>query len=194
MLDAKAEVDTVLRQGINDFTAQFVNRMMAPIKASDKKTPLKLAPGDDAAPRIAKLRANIDRETPFLRTKLEEYITDSRTREMLVAAVMESVAQTYEEWYDVSYMQALNGGAGRSGSGKGKGREDGVWDPDMFGEWCGGVFRVGTMGLGILGGDGEVFDGREGEDMGSVGSVGSGSLRTGNGTERSGTTGIRIKM
>ncbi len=30
---------------------------------------------------------------------------------------------------------------------KGKGRVDEVWDPDMFGEWCGSVFKVGRLGM-----------------------------------------------
>lgn len=192
MLDAKAEVDTVLRKGIQDFTAQFVNRMMEPVKTS--KGLVKVSPAD-AAPRTTKLRANISHETPFLRSKLEEYITDHRTREMLVAAVMESVTSTYEDWYDQSYMPSLNG-AGAARSSKGKGSVDGVWDPDVFAEWCTGVFKVGTLGLGIMGGYGDGFDAGydgayDGEDIGSDSGY-SASVKTG--TERTGTMGLRINM
>ncbi|KAJ4290845.1 Golgi transport complex subunit 3 [Kalmusia sp. IMI 367209] len=185
MLDAKAEVDTVLRQAINDFTAQFVNRITEPVKSKDGKTPLKVPP-TEAAPRTTKIRKNIEQETPFLRTKLEEYITDHRTREMLVAAVMEAITQTYEDWFDTSYTPSLNG-AGRSS--KGKGPADGVWDPDVFSEWCAGVFKVGTLGLGIMGADDQGFD--EGDDD-SDASTRAFSERTG--TERTVGTGIRIRM
>jgi conserved oligomeric Golgi complex subunit 3 len=144
MLDAKAEVDTRLRQAINDFTAQFVSRITAPIDTKNNKK----VPANEAAARTAKVRQNIEKEVPFLRTKLEEYITDHRTREMLVQAVMESVMQTYEEWFDTSYTpsQAASNGAGRSA--KGKGREDGIWGPEVFDEWCADVFKVGVLGIG----------------------------------------------
>jgi hypothetical protein len=193
MLDAKAEVDTVLRKAIQDFTAQFVTRMLEPIKSA--KGPIKVSPAD-AAPRTTKLRANIDRETPFLRARLEEYITDHRTREMLVAAVMEAVTESYEEWYDQAYTPSLNGsGAGMGRSAKGKGSVDGVWDPDVFSDWCNGVFKVGTLGLGIMGGDdGEGYDGPYEGDEGDSDSGYSASIRTGTGTERTGTTGLRINM
>lgn len=184
MLDAKAEVDTVMRQAINDFTAQFVNRITEPIKSKDGKTSLKVPP-TEAAPRTTKIRQNIEHETPFIRTKLEEYITDYRTREMLVAAVMESVTQSYEDWYDTSYMPSLNGAARSS---KGKGPADGVWDPDSFGDWCMGVFKVGTLALGALGGDEQDL----GDDDDSDASTRAMSERTG--TERTGRTGIQIRM
>lgn len=187
MLDAKAEVDTVLRQAINDFTAQFMKRISEPILSKDSKTPLKVPVGE-AAPRTTKIRGNIERETPFLRSKLEEYITDYRTREMLVAAVMESVTQTYEDWYDTAYTPSLNG---TSRSTKGKGREDGVWDPDVFGEWSTGVFKVGTLGLGIMGADDGGFNVEDDGDD-SDASMRAVSERTG--TERTGGTGIRIRM
>ncbi|KAG9192429.1 hypothetical protein G6011_11163 [Alternaria panax] len=184
MLDAKAEVDARLRQAINDFTGQFVTRMTAPIDTkNNKKVPLSEAPA-----RTTKIRQNIEHETPFLRSKLEEYITDARTREMLVAAVMESVTQTYEDWYDTSYSPSLSNQNGASRSTKGKGREDGVWDPDVFSEWCGSTFKVGTLGLGVM--DDEQ-DYQNGDDS-DADSMGAASGRSG--TERTGNTGLRIKM
>jgi hypothetical protein len=174
MLDAKAEVDARLRQAINDFTGQFVTRMTAPVDTKNGKK----VPPSEAPARTSKIRQNIEHETPFLRSKLEDYITDARTREMLVAAVMESVTQTYEDWYDTSYSPSQNG---TSRSSKGKGREDGVWDPDVFNEWCGNVFKVGMLGLGM--------DEQDDFEDGS-GSDDSMSARTG--TEETG--GLRIKM
>lgn len=185
MLDAKAEVDARLRQAINDFTGQFVARMAAPIDTKgNKKVPVSEAPA-----RTTKIRQNVEQETPFLRTKLEEYISDHRTREMLVAAVMESVTQAYEDWFDTSYTPSLSGTNGTGRSTKGKGREDGVWDPDVFGEWCAGVFKVGTMGLG-----GEEVDEYE-DDVDDGSDVDSMSGRTGTeGRTGMSGTGLRIQM
>lgn len=183
MLDAKAEVDARLRQAINDFTNQFVARMVAPVDTkNNKKVPVAEAPA-----RTSRVRQNVEHETPFLRTKLEEYITDARTREMLVAAVMESVTQTYEEWFDTSYSPSLSNQNGSGRSAKGKGREDGVWDPDVFNEWCANVFKVGTLGLGDMGNEQDDSGMSDDSDADSMGAV---SGRTG--TERTG--GLRIKM
>lgn len=187
MLDAKAEVDARLRQSINDFTGQFVTRMTAPIDTKgNKKIPTQEAPA-----RTAKVRQNIEQETPFLRSKLEEYITDQRTREMLVAAVMESVTQAYEGWFDTSYTPSTTGANGTGRSTKGKGREDGVWDPDVFGEWCTRVFKIGTvLGTGIE----DEYDGSDRDSDSDVNSLGAVSGRTG--TERTGSRamGLSIKM
>ncbi|EFQ87092.1 hypothetical protein CFE70_005519 [Pyrenophora teres f. teres 0-1] len=184
MLDAKAEVDARLRQAINDFSGQFVSRMTAPIEMKNNKK----VPPNEAPARASKIRQNIEHETPFLRSKLEEYITDARTREMLVAAVMESVTQKYEDWYDTSYSPSLSNQNGAS-RGKGKGREDGVWDPDVFSEWCANVFKVGTLGLGIMDNGQEDY---EDEDDSDADSMGATSGRTG--TDRMGSSGLRIKM
>ena len=189
MLDAKAEVDSVLRQAITDFTTQFVLRITEPIKTKDGSSVLKVPPAE-AAPRTTKVRQNVEHETPFLRSKLEEYISDYRTREMLVAAVMEAVGQTYEDWFDTAYTPSLNGAAR---STKGKGPADGVWDPNVFSEWCSGTSKVNSLGLGILGTD-ERYDGDGdgSDDSGSADSMRAVSERTG--TERTGRTGIQIRM
>ncbi|KAJ4365819.1 Golgi transport complex subunit 3 [Neocucurbitaria cava] len=200
MLDAKAEVDARLRQAINDFTGQFVARMTSPIDTKNNKK----VPPTEAPARTSKVRQNIEHETSFLRSKLEEYITDHRTREMLVAAVMESVTQTYEDWFDTSYTPSISSTNGSGRSTKGKGREDGVWDPDVFSEWCTNVFKVGTMGLGIMGGEHESSrsdDGYDGnghgmDDDSDTDSMGAVSGRTG--TDRTGSMGrgrgMRINM
>lgn len=183
MLDAKAEVDARLRQAITDLTNAFKHRITAPIDtAGGKKVPAAEAPA-----RTARVRQNVQAETPFLRAKLEAYISDARTREMLVAAVMEAVTQGYEDWFDAAYAASLNGGKGAR-SAKGKGREDGVWDPDVFSEWCGDAFRVQTLGSGDDEGGDYERDGESGsdadEDADSLGGAASsrmGSVRTGTG-------------
>ncbi|KAF2201313.1 Sec34-domain-containing protein [Delitschia confertaspora ATCC 74209] len=189
MLDAKAEVDARLRASINEFTSQFVSRMTAAIV--DPKNKGKPFPPAEAVDRTAKVRAAVERETPFLRNKLDEYIDDVRTREMLVAAVMESVTQAYEDWFDIVYTPTLHAGGqnGFSRSGKGKRREDDVWDPDVFSEWCSSVFKVGRLGLGLMQEPNDMDGSDEEADRGSMGGVSGRS-----GTVRTGTTGIRIKM
>ena len=187
MLDAKAEVDSRLRQAINDFTGQFVTRMIAPIDTkNNKKVPFAEAPA-----RTNKIRQNVEHETPFLRGKLEEYVTDHRTREMLVAAVMESVTQSYEDWYDTSYAPSQSHQNGSSRSAKGKGREDGVWEPDVFNEWCANVFKIATLGLGITG-DQRFEEGfsENGDDLGSDDDADS----MGGVSGRTRSTGLRIRM
>jgi hypothetical protein len=185
MLDAKAEVDARLRQAINDLTGQFVSRMIAPIDTTTNKK----IPPSEAPARTAKVRQNIEHETPFLRSKLEEYITDARTREMLVAAVKESATQAYEEWFDASYAPSAAATNGAARSGKGKGPESAVWDPDVFAEWCGGVFGTATVGLGLLGGDDGYGGGDDNGDDDDADSLGAVSGRTG--TTRAG---LRINM
>jgi hypothetical protein len=180
MLDAKEEVDARLRGAINDFTRQFVGRMTAPIDTHNgKKVPVTEAPA-----RTKMIRQNIEQETPFLRQKLEEYISDHRTREMLVAAVAESVTHSYEEWFDVQYTPSIAGSNGAGRSTKGKGREDGVWDPDVFGEWCKGVFKVGSLAGHEVEND-EEYAGSGGEGESEVGSTRNEGLSGG---------GLRIKM
>ncbi|KAF2000449.1 Sec34-domain-containing protein [Amniculicola lignicola CBS 123094] len=205
MLDAKAELDARLRGAIQELTSQFVKRMTSPISvpANASAKPKSYSPGA-AAKAVASIRETIAREIPFLRNKLAEYITDARTREMLVAACMENVTQVYEDWFDTVYTPGLqsngNGTGMRSSSGKGKGREDDVWDPEVFSEWCANAFKVQSLGLGIMqdqdhehyeGGrsDGEYEDDGDGDgDSMGVGSGRSGTQRTG------GTGGLRIKM
>ncbi|KAF2018461.1 Sec34-domain-containing protein [Aaosphaeria arxii CBS 175.79] len=184
MLDAKAEVDARLRQAINDFTGQFVERMTAPIATKGAKAVQKF-PIAEAAARTSKVRQTVEHETPFLRTKVGEYIEDARTREMLIAAVMENVTQSYEDWFDTVYTPLIQQTNGTPRSSKGKGREDDVWDPEAFGEWCNGVFGVGLFGLGIAN--------HEQEDVGGASDNESYSRASGRtGTQRTG--GLRIKM
>ena len=168
MLDAKAELDARLRAAITDYTHSAAARMTAPLAASAGKS---AKDADAAAAAAAEVRANVERDVPFVRQKLEGYLDDVRTRETLVAAVMEQVSTVYEEWWE-----ARDAGAGANGarSGKGKGREDAAWDPEAFAEWCTVVFKVGRMGLGIMTSESDEM-GEEGEEESGSGS-GSGSV------------------
>ncbi|KAF2144526.1 uncharacterized protein K452DRAFT_349625 [Aplosporella prunicola CBS 121167] len=140
MLDAKSELDGRLRTVINDFTNGVAGRVAAPVVAMRAKAGKK---GFDALAGLADTKAAAQREVPFLRAKLDAYIEDARTRETLVAAVMEHVVAAYEAFYDDVVQQSGVGAVPAAARGKGKGRVDEVWEPDVFAEWCADVFRVG---------------------------------------------------
>ena len=140
MLDAKAELDGRLRKVINDFTSNFASRMTGLIEgdARSKKS-------FDAIKVVHKVQEISEKEVPLLRRKLNEYLDDARTKETLVGAVQDQVTLNYETFYDIQTAdRRLNG---RPLSKKGKGRDDEVWDPDMFSEWAGGLFQVKQLGM-----------------------------------------------
>lgn len=139
MLDAKAELDGRLRTVINEFVDSFASRMAKSLQAPKKGVPLTLGEAHKSA---SETRKTVEKDVPFLRKKLSEYIEDPRTRETLVAAVMDKVVERYEDWYEEG-----NLGRGTAGGRKGKGREDEIWSPGAFGEWAQGVFDVGRLGF-----------------------------------------------
>ncbi len=153
---AQADLDARLRAAINDFTAYFAARMTAPIaEAAVAKR------GFDADAAVVAAREVVEREVGVLRGKLEAYLDDGRVRETLVGAVRERVVGEYERFWR-GYVKGRSGGKG-SVRGKGKGREDEVWDLDTFAEWSAGVFGVGGRGEGVM-----EAGGFEDEDEGSA--------------------------
>lgn len=141
MLDAKAELDGRLRAVINEFVNGFAARITDPVSTTA------IAKRDfDGLKAVQKIQQLAEKEVPHLRRKLDEYLDDVRTKETLVAAVQDQILQNYESFYEVLTKEKRN--AGGKLSKKGKGREDEVWDPDMFSEWCGSVFGVGKLGPG----------------------------------------------
>jgi hypothetical protein len=152
MLDAKAELDGRLRKIINEFVDSFAKRMTKPLQTTVK----------DAQSATSQVRQTIEKDVPFLRKKLEEYIADPRTKETLVAAVMDKVVEHYEDWYE----EYNNGAKTGSGGRKGKGREDEVWGPGAFVEWAGGVFDIGR--LGFIEDEDNGGHSRRGSDVGSI--------------------------
>jgi hypothetical protein len=154
MLDAKSELDGRLRTVINEFVSGFATRMTASI---DEKLVAKKGAKLDVNAATIDVRLKVEKDVVFLRAKLEAYIGDGRTRETLVAAVMDQVVTAYEDFFE-KFVDGKGSGVGGSGK-KGKGREDEVWDPQVFSEWAGGVFNVGRIG----------FMDDEGDDEGSVG-------------------------
>ena len=137
MLDAKLELDGRLRTVINDFTNGFAARMTSAVAEPASK-----AKGFSPSDAVPSARAAIEKEVPLMRSKLDEYLEDLRTKETLAAAVQDQVQANYEDFFErhKTYARA-NGG---SVSKKGKGREDDVWDPDIFADWAATVFGVGN--------------------------------------------------
>ena len=140
MLDAKVELDGRLRTVINDFTTTFAGSMTGPIQTSAASKR-----GFNGVEAVKKVVDAVGKNVPLLRRKLDEYLDDFRTKETLVGAVLDQVIQNYESFHD---LQAAEKRAnGRTVSKKGKGRDDEVWDVDMFSEHVMGVFRVGKINM-----------------------------------------------
>lgn len=140
MLDAKAELDGRLRGAINDFVASAAGGMTAA--------------GEGAAEMAKKTRGVVEERAPELRRRIDEYVSDVRTRETLVAAVKDQVVAAYDAWVEGLAAAAEPGtpvtpGGRRRSRGKGKGREDEVWTADVFADWCGGVFFAPGPGAGV---------------------------------------------
>ncbi|EPS44581.1 hypothetical protein H072_1414 [Dactylellina haptotyla CBS 200.50] len=93
MLDAKVELDAKLRTTINQFTEGWASRICGPVIES-------AGHGPEALEASLALRRLAESEVPILRQKLNEYITDIRTRETLVGAVQEMAIQSYESFYE----------------------------------------------------------------------------------------------
>jgi conserved oligomeric Golgi complex subunit 3 len=145
MLDAKVELDGRLRQVIADFTAAEAGKMTA-FLTRDKR--IMDAQSDKARKLVVDMRSAVQREVPLLRSRLDLWIADARTRETLLMAVREAVVAAYEEFLTTLSDGAAQGkgtGKGKTGSkgkGKGKGREDDLWDVDTFVEWTDAVFGL----------------------------------------------------
>jgi len=137
MKDARIDVDDRLRSVIGDLVGGWATRMAAPLTAdtrgrSDART------GSAEAEAGASMRETVEREVPLVRKKLDEYLGDARTKEMLLRAVLDEVLVRYGAWLEAKGLE----GQGRRGA-KGKGREDQVWEQEAFGEWAAGVFGLG---------------------------------------------------
>lgn len=139
MLDAKAELDGRLRTVINDFINAFASRVSVPLAEHDHHK----RGGSDAAKVAEAARDAVEREAIHLRTRVGAYLDDVRIRETLIEAVYEVILQNYESFYD-AYKKSRHAN-GKAVSTKGKGRQDGVWEPGVFAEWAGPRFGLGTL-------------------------------------------------
>lgn len=145
MLDAKAELDGRLRTVINEFVNGYAGHITAPIEpATVSEAKSKTKDGAfDPLKAVRTVRGLAEKDVPSLRAKLGDYVDDKRTRETLVAAVRDQVVLSYEEFFDTQ-----SEGGVRKLSRKGKGREDEVLGPELFGEAMERVFLVGqTVGV-----------------------------------------------
>jgi hypothetical protein len=145
MLDAKAELDGRLRTVINEFVNGYAGHITAPIEpATVSEAKSKTKDGAfDPLKAVRTVRGLAEKDVPSLRAKLVDYVDDKRTRETLVAAVRDQVVLSYEEFFDTQ-----SEGGVRKLSRKGKGREDEVLGPELFGEAMERVFLVGqTVGV-----------------------------------------------
>lgn len=140
MLDAKVELDGRLRTVINDFTTNFAGRMTVPVQ----KTAVSKR-GFNGVEGVKKVLDAVGKDVPLLRRKLNEYLDDLRTKETLTGAVLDQVIQNYEIFYDLYAAEKIANG--KTVSKKGKGRDDEVWDVDMFSEHVMGVFQVGRINM-----------------------------------------------
>ena len=125
MLDAKAELDAQLRNVIGDFTNGFATRMTTQVsEAATAKSDF------DGAKAMGLLRKNVEKEVKVLRGKLDEYIEDARTKDTLAGAIQDQSVSNYEDFYERHLSSKQSNGA--ASSKKGKGRQEGIWDPDTF--------------------------------------------------------------
>ncbi|KAL8867819.1 MAG: hypothetical protein Q9174_005413, partial [Haloplaca sp. 1 TL-2023] len=116
MLDAKVELDGRLREVITAFTNAFADRIIAPITEAEIKKR-----GFDPLKATEQVKRVAEKEVPLLRTKVNEYLDDARTKETLVSAVQDLVVSAYETFYEGQMRE--KGEKGRR-TKKGKGRED----------------------------------------------------------------------
>lgn len=141
MVDARTEVDERLRVVIGELVSTWSTRMSDPLDPSNtngaapargRKTSTTPAPSDDSSRALA-VREAIERDVPLIRHKMDEYIHDRRTRDMLLRAVLEDVLVKYAAWLEA---RGLAGPVSKASKGKGKGREDAVWEEEVFGTWA----------------------------------------------------------
>jgi hypothetical protein len=154
MRDARTELDDRLRTVIGDLVDSWAIRMTSTLSGSaNGEVPKEHVRGrpptarkssttasEDDAAKALRVREAVEREIPLIRRKMDEYIHDRRTRDMLLRAVFEDVVVKYGAWLDTHGLGTQPGKA--STRGKGKGRDDGVWEEEAFGEWAEGAFGL----------------------------------------------------
>jgi conserved oligomeric Golgi complex subunit 3 len=167
MKDARTEVDERLRTVIGELVSGWSARMTGPLSLppgygdgqapprgrnpAPRKTSVSGTTKNDDAAVALRVRESVEREVPLVRRKVDEYIHDRRTRDMLLRAVLEDVLVKYAAWLENRGIASQGGKAGSRA--KGKGREDSVWEEEAFGEWAFGAF-----GLDQGDGDGDGMD------------------------------------
>ncbi|KAI5294516.1 Golgi transport complex subunit 3 [Ascosphaera acerosa] len=165
MLDAKAELDGQLRNAINTFTDDFATRMTKSLSITPTMTPASDSSDGDEDTRLRQIlhetRQVIQAEVTDLRAILDDYLDDRRTCDTLIGAVQDLVVQRYEEFVEaaaISLMESKHAAAlnmkPSSVQAKTASRAAteqvvalGLWDVDMFADWCDAIFRVDSEGV-----------------------------------------------
>jgi conserved oligomeric Golgi complex subunit 3 len=156
MRDARTEVDARLRAVIGELVTVWGQRISNPLY--DNSFPTKggkfgdlavTSSGDVDADRARAVREAVEREVPLIRRKMDEYIHDVRTRDMLMRAVLEDVIQRYESWLEERGLESPTTPSTKH-KGKGKGREDGVWESEVFADWALRAFGLDGMEMSAL--------------------------------------------
>ena len=185
MIDAKSELDGRLRTAINEHVNEYVWKMTSEIstiastdtadtaieqqqqqfnhngntqrnkqeKLMGKKMPTIFRPTAIAA--LKSSRTAVQHNVPILKRKLGEYIDNERTREMLLAAVLEGVLGKYEKFWERVEGVGFDGNNGISSRDRTHNYnrksdydddENVLWSPETFSQWCISVFGIGRIG------------------------------------------------
>lgn len=156
MLDARTELDARLRTAVNDYTRTWAEEMVKfPSKTEQNAVSRNGSVSASYQHALRDSCRQIESSVADLRRQLDDYITDRRTKETLVAAVREVVCQVYEDILTDILAAAPPSVGVPSSRIETRGRrikaeELGVWDVDVFTDWTEGVFRAGVSGLGVF--------------------------------------------
>ena len=145
----KSPTDALNAQNTNK-EQQFQQPQPQPPKK--KKVPL-----PKAISSLANTRNAITHNVPHLKKKLSEYIENSRTRNTLLAAVLEGVLSKVEEFYGLNVQSNAGDGAGTCNAD-----EKTLWSLDRYVKWCVSIFGVERVGGERAGADDD-DDGDDGD-------------------------------
>ncbi|KAI5301534.1 Golgi transport complex subunit 3 [Ascosphaera pollenicola] len=165
MLDAKAELDGRLRTAINSFTSDFAKEMTTCLKIPPF-TPLTTSEQQQKQREhlrtiLEGTRKAIQATVPRLRTVLDDYIDDRRTRDTLLGAVQNLVVQQYEDFVEgcaLALEDSRRAASSKSVPVPGRAKpvasraakneivDLGLWDVDTFGDWCETTFKISYEG------------------------------------------------
>lgn len=166
MLDAKAELDGRLRTAINAFTNGYAKEMGAhltvPSFALSSTPPEQEKLHIDLKRILEETRKAVQTTVPRLRTILNDYLDDRRTRDTLIGAVQDLVSQQYEDFIEgcaLALEESRRAASNKSAPLPNRAKpvasraakmevvDLGLWDVDTFAEWCETVFRTSNEGM-----------------------------------------------
>lgn len=98
MVDAKQELYARLRNAIHDFTEECIRKVADPVLSTSLDTALQAS---------AEFRQHAKKELPRIRSIMENYIDDIRTRNILMDSIQDLMIQTYGKFHSEVVRQAL---------------------------------------------------------------------------------------